>query len=307
MKEKYKITKIIAVIEVLLIFIIFILFYLTREVKTSRVVYVPSGNTNYTIKTLQKNGLDINMADFFFIRLFGYPQAGWIDLKSTTMTKLDFLRKLTHSKAAIVKIIAIPGETNYFIYKQIGKKLKIKNFYCNIEEGFIKPDTYFLPIGMERKRVCQYLYDISLRWHRQISKKFLGVWNYPQYKTKLIIASLIQKEAANVKEMPYISAVINNRLQKHMKLQLDGALNYGKYSHTKITPSRLRHDNSRFNTYKYFGLPPEPVCIVSKEAIKAAFFPAKVKYLYFVKCGKTHRFAVTYKGHIKNIRRCSRK
>jgi len=222
------------------------------------------------------------------------------------MTKLDFLYKLTNSKAALTKIVIIPGETNYFIYKQIEKKLKTPHFKCNIEEGFIKPDTYYLPIGMEKDRVCKYLYENSLRWHKNISKKFLGVWNYRLYKQKLIIASIIQKEAANVKEMPIISAIIYNRLKKGMKLQMDGSLNYGKFSHSKVTSKRLKNDSSRYNTYKYKGLPPHPVCVVSKEAIKAAFFPAKVNYFYFVKCGKNHLFSVSYDKHLKNIRKCTK-
>ncbi|GAB6044952.1 endolytic transglycosylase MltG [Caminibacter profundus] len=303
--KKYIVTKIIAAIEGLLLFIIFILFYLTRDIETYRVIYVPKGSTNYTIKVLQKSGEDINLFDKIFIRMFGYPQAGWIDLKETKMTKLDFLFRLTNSKAALVKVTIIPGETNYFIYKQIERKLKLPGFKCNIDEGFIKPDTYFLPIGMQKQRACEYLYNKSLRWHKEISEKFLGVWNYKVYKQKLIIASIIQKEAANVKEMPFISAVIYNRLKKRMKLQMDGALNYGKYSHIKITSSRLRNDKSKYNTYRYYGLPPEPICVVSKEAIKAAFFPAKVKYLYFVKCGKKHLFSVSYSQHLKKIKKCN--
>ena len=239
--------------------------------------------------------------------MFGYPQAGWVDVKSTKLTKLDFFYRITHNKAYIVKIKIIPGETNYFIYKQIGKKLKLKNFKCKIDEGFIKPDTYFLPLGMTKKEVCKFLYKVSLNWHKGFAKKFLGVWNYYTYKKKLIIASIIQKEAANVKEMPLISAVIYNRLKKHMKLQMDGALNYGKYSHKAVTSKRVRNDLSFYNTYKYYGLPKEPVCVVSKEAIIAAFFPAKVNYLYFVKCGKRQIFTSSYKQHLKNIKKCYKK
>jgi len=306
-KVKYIATKIIAFFEALLVFIIFILFYLTRDVEVKRIVYIPKGNTNYTIKYLQNRGFDINKFDKSFIRLFGYPQAGWIDLKENRMTKLDFLYRLTKSKAALTKVVIIPGETNYFIYKQISKKLKIDNMYCpNIDEGFIKPDTYYLPIGMKRKDVCKLLYDVSLAWHKKLSEKIFGVWNYNKYKKYLIIASIIQKEAANKDEMKYVSAVIYNRLKIGMPLQMDGSLNYGKYSHTPITPQRLKEDNTRYNTYKFKGLPPKPVCVVSKEAIIAAIFPAKVKYLYFYKCGKRHLFATTYSKHVYNIKHCKR-
>ena len=304
MNKKYVITKIIAAIEVLLVLSIFFLFYFTHKVESKRVIYIPKGNTNYTIKALQKRGFDITDFDKLIIKIMGYPQAGWVDLKGEVFTKGDFLYRLTHYKAALRDIKIIPGETNYFIYKQIGKKLKIDNFYCSIDEGFIKPDTYKLPIGMRRDEVCKYLYNVSLKWHKNLSKKFFGVWNYKTYKKYLVIASIIQKEAANKEEMKFISAVIYNRLKKHMKLQMDGALNYGRYSHSPVTSKRIRSDKSFYNTYKYYGLPKEPVCVVSKEAIIASIFPAKVKYLYFVKCGKHHVFSTSYKGHLRNIRKC---
>lgn len=104
--------------------------------------------------------------------------------------------------------------------------------------------------------------------------------------------------------MPIISSVIRNRLKKGMKLQMDGTLNYGKYSHEKVTPQRIRSDNSSYNTYKFSGIPKEAVCNVSFEAIKAAIFPAKTEYLYFVRDKKTnkHIFTSTLKEHNKAIR-----
>ena len=267
-------------------------------------MFIPKGNTNYTIKILQKNNLDISKMDKIFILFLGYPQAGWIDLKGNVMTKADFLYRLTHNKAALENITIIPGETNYFIYKDIAKRLKINNFYCNLDEGFIKPNTYRLPIGMRRKSVCKYLYNKSLKWHQSFAKKIFGVWNYKTYKKYLIIASIIQKEAADIKVMKYISAVIYNRLKKHMKLQMDGSLNYGSYSHIPVSVKRIRKDRSYYNTYKYYGLPPNPVCVVSKEALLAAIFPAKVHYLYFYKCGKRTVFSSSYKGHLRNIKKC---
>jgi len=88
-----------------------------------------------------------------------------------------------------------------------------------------------------------------------------------------------------------------------MKLQMDGTLNYGKYSHIRITAKRIKEDTSSYNTYKYRGLPKDPVSAVSLSAIKAAIFPVKSDYIYFVKNNKTglHKFSKSYKSHVNNI------
>jgi UPF0755 protein len=307
MNKKNVIVNSIAFIEFLLVFTIFVLFYLTRPVHSHRVIFIPSGSVNYTIKSLQKRGYNVGFIDKIVLYLTGSPQAGWIDLKSEKLTKFDFLYKLTTSKAALVKVTIIPGETTYYVYKLLEKKLRLPNIYCGFDEGFLKPDTYKLPIGMKKERVCNYLKLKSLNYHKEICKKIFGKFEYDKYRKYLIIASIIQKEAANVGEMKKVSSVIYNRLKKHMKLQMDGSLNYGKYSHEKITPKRIKNDNSRYNTYKFYGLPESPVCIPSRDAILAAIFPEKTKYLYFVKCGKKHLFAVTYSQHLRNIRKCKKR
>jgi UPF0755 protein len=234
----------------------------------------------------------------------GNLQSGWIDLKKTKMTKFDFLYKLTHSKAPLKKITIIPGETDYFIYKQIGEKMGIKNLKClNIPEGFLYPNTYFLPYGFSKNEICNYLYNISLKKHKNLSKRIFGYWNFKKYYFYLRIASIIQKEAKNQNDMKLVSSVIYNRLKKKMKLQMDGTLNYGKYSHTKITPHMIKSDKTQFNTYKYFGLPPKPICVVSQQAIISAIFPAETDYLYFVKVNGTHKFTKSYKEHLKSVKK----
>ena len=76
--------------------------------------------------------------------------------------------------------------------------------------------------------------------------------------------------------MPIIASVVHNRLKKNMALQMDGTLNYGKYSNSVVTTDRIRNDETSYNTYKNKGLPKDPVCAVSLDAIKAAIFPVKV-------------------------------
>ena len=117
-----------------------------------------------------------------------------------------------------------------------------------------------------------------------------------------IKASVIQKEAASVSDMPFVSSVIDNRIKKGMRLQMDGTLNYGEYSHQKVTARRIRTDKTPYNTYKNKGLPVYPVCNVSKDAIHAAINPKDTDYLYFVR-GKNgeHVYSCYFSTHHQNI------
>jgi UPF0755 protein len=103
--------------------------------------------------------------------------------------------------------------------------------------------------------------------------------------------------------MPLISSVIYNRLEKGMKLQMDGTLNYGPYAHTIVTPERIRNDTSEYNTYKHRGLPPHPLSTVTLDALKATMKPASSDYLFFMlNENGTHNFAASYDTHLENIR-----
>ena len=260
---------------------------------------------------MKKKGIAVTRMDSYVLRFIGYPQRGWIELDVSELTHLDFLYRLATSKAALVHITLIPGETTFTIFNQLSRRFNYNRWLLQKEydkiapypEGVFFPNTYAVPKGMNEKEIVTYLVRVGLLQHKRLSKKFLGSFNQKIWFEKIVtIASIIQKEAANKKEMPIIASVIYNRLKKKMPLQMDGALNYGQFSHTKITPQRIREDTSRFNTYKYLGLPPYPVCIVSKEAIRSALFPAKTRYLYFVRGrnGK-HIFSKTYKSHLRNI------
>ena len=247
------------------------------------------------------------------VKSFGYPQSGWIDLKDTKMTKYEFLYKLTVSKAALVSITLIPGETYYFFLKELSRKLKINEkvlfeTYNNLafkQDGNIISQTYSLPIGMSAKDTIKYLFEYTDNQYRKYSMKIYNNYNRENWYNYIRIASVIQKESASKKEMPKIASVIYNRLDKNMKLQMDGTLNYGEFSHTKITPKMIKNNKTAYNTYKYKGIPKDPICAVEFSSIKAAIYPLKTDYLYFVKSkdGSKHIFSKTYKSHKKYIKK----
>ncbi len=255
--------------------------------------------------------MDINGMDRYILRFFGYPQKGWIDVGSTKLTKGDLFYRLTHAKAAMTEVTLIPGETREIFFDDLSETLGLDKErldlayekYAPYQDGVIFPETYYIPIGISEDHLVYYLVRKSLARHEELAKKFFGIYNPKKWFRYVTIASIIEKEAADKEEMPLISSVIYNRLKRRMPLQMDGALNYGRYSHQKITKGRILSDTTRFNTYKYGGLPPYPVGSVSLDALKAAIKPAKTDYLYFVK-GKNgkHIFTKSYKSHLRAIK-----
>lgn len=282
------------------------------EVDSKRVIKIPKGSTSSIISYLDKNNYDLNFIDTSVTKFLGYPQSGWIDLKSTNMTKFDFLYKLTTSKAALKKVTLVPGETYYFFLQDVAKILNISmtklfqeySIQAFRKDGNILANTYHLPIGMDEKELISHLLEYTQKRYKDLSYRIFGMYDKNDWYDKYItVASIIQKEAASKEEMSKVSSVIYNRLKKGMKLQMDGTLNYSKYSHTKVTPKMIQEDTSSYNTYKNKGLPKDPVCAVEIEAIKAALKPAKTNYLYFMKKpdGLGHYFTNSYKQHRKNI------
>lgn len=293
------------------------MFYLNLKVTTREILLLPQGSIKSILAYLGTHNTDTNRLDSFLVRLFGKPQSGWIDFGGEMISKADLFYRLTHSKAALKEIKLIPGESMYFFVEQISevfggeqkeewkKQLwELYNQKAICEEGMIIPQTYKLPYGATPQEIMGYLLDYSSKSYDKLAQSYGINPNSKKWQEILSKASIIQKESANLEEMPIISAVIDNRLKLGMPLQMDGSLNYGKYAHIKITPQRIREDNSPYNTYKNKGLPPCPSGSISNEAIKASLAPADVPYLYFVRNKNgVHSFSTNYQEHQENFKK----
>ena len=285
---------------------------LSRPMSSTSVAFVPQGSISQIIAYMVEKKFDLQPSvDKYLLSMIGKPQAGWVSIDQNVLTRGDFLYKLSHSKAPLKIITYIPGETKELLMAQIALEFDLSydtlmQEYAKAtpyEDGLIVPETYYIPVGMNEIHMIHFLLAHAKTYHKDFFEKIFGQFNESQWIKYIIIASIIQKEAANAEEMPLVSSVIYNRLKKDMKLQMDGTLNYGKYSHVKVTPQRIREDTSSYNTYSHKGLPSQPVCSVSKEAIFAAIFPKTTNYLYFVKNKNgTHTFSQNYETHLENIR-----
>lgn len=288
------------------------MFYLNLRIFTSEVIQLPRGSIKNIVAYLHSQKIDTNALDSFILRFFGKPQSGWIDLGSKEMAKGDFLYKLTKAKPPLKEVKLIPGESMYFFISQISESLNIPSQelwsaykeQVECEDGNIIPQTYKIPYGISARELFAYLLNYSQKQYTKIAQKYGYEPNSKEWKKILSIASIIQKEAANEEEMPLVSAVVYNRLKKGMRLQMDGSLNYGEFSHQKITPKRIREDSTPYNTYRYSGIPPCPCGSFSETALLSALSPAKVPYLYFVRNQNgVHSFSTNYKEHQENFKK----
>lgn len=295
------------VCDVAFIIIYSLIFHLSKPILSSAVVYVPQGSIKQIITYLDEKNFNLSpRIDKYMLYFIGSPQSGWVNIKKTKLTRGDFLYKLSYSKAAMQKTTLVPGETTIVFLYQLSKEFglsfdKLLYYYNKMskyKDGVFIPETYNIPLGIKEKHLIHYLINYGMSHYKAMSKKIFGEYDEKKWFRYVIIASVIQKEAAGIAEMSTVSSVIYNRLKRGMPLQMDGTLNYGKYSHIKVTPKRIKEDKTRYNTYKYKGLPKNPVSSVQNEAIFAAIFPKNTNYLYFVKSkdGK-HHFSKTYKQH----------
>jgi uncharacterized YceG family protein len=148
-------------------------------------------------------------------------------------------------------------------------------------EGFLFPDTYQL---VEPVSIQKLVNDQLTTFRQQFGHVNLG---YARSKhltpyDVLIIASLIQGEAATSHDEPLVASVVYNRLRLGMPLQLDATTRYATGNYTKpLTMSQL-NSNSPYNTRNHKGLPPTPIDNPGLSAIQAAAHPARTNFLYFV-------------------------
>lgn len=121
------------------------------------------------------------------------------------------------------------------------------------------------------------------------------------------LASIVEMESTLTSEKPQIASVYLNRLKKGIKLQADPTVVFanGDFTIRRVLNIHLALD-SPYNTYKYEGLPPGPICMPSISSIDAVLSPADTDYIFF--CAKPgyqngHAFASTLRQHNNNARR----
>ena len=178
-----------------------------------------------------------------------------------------------------------------------------KEFLENAREGYLFPDTYLFNLDFSGKEVAQRMTN---NFNEKVAPLFIKAKeNNIRNDTLIVLASLLQREAASEKEMPLIAGIIWNRWLKNMRLEIDATVQYALGREGNWWPKISSKDyrvNSPYNTYLHKGRPPTPICNPGLAAIEAVIYPKETEYFYYLHDSKGQiHLAKTYKEHLENI------
>jgi len=178
-----------------------------------------------------------------------------------------------------------------------------KEFVANSKEGYLFPDTYLLNLDYTGREVARRMQN---KFNEEVTDLFKEAKeNNVRNDTLIVLASLVQREAASEKEMPLIAGIIWNRWLQDMKFEIDATVQYalGEPGNwwRPVTPEEYKIE-SPYNTYLHKGRPPAPICNPGLAAIDAVINSEDSEYLYYLHDseGQIH-LAKTYEEHLENI------
>ena len=162
-------------------------------------------------------------------------------------------------------------------------------------EGFLFPDTYEFYQGMQASSAINKFLE---NFHDRLTAEMLEKADERGMTMQEVVtvASMIEKEAANDDERAMIAAVIYNRIEAGMPLQIDSTIMYVLPEHKDVLTVEDTKIDSPYNTYQNKGLPPTPIANPGLASIKATLSPASTQALYYALDAEsgTHKFFTNY-------------
>lgn len=300
--------------------------FTTRAVtppSTVRLSILPGMSIKQTTALLEKKGIISSAGNF---RLLLHLKKGSGAIKngiydfSKAATPGEVLRRLLAGDVVLRRITIPEG----FALKEIAARLekigygqareilrlsRDREFLKSLDidapslEGYLFPETYFAAIDASPRQLLSMMVK---EFRKRVSPDLVAAarsqgLTLPQLVT---LASIVQKEARKIEEMPTIASVYHNRLRIHMPLQADPTVIYGieNFNGNITKADLLRY--TPYNTYKIRTLPPGPIASPGADALQATAFPARTDFLYFVAKGDgTHVFSPDLRRHNDAVRR----
>ena len=204
------------------------------------------------------------------------------------------------------------SKENFLTAAQVSKFKGNYDFLANLSteslEGFIFPDTYRIfkdatPHQVIERALTNFSEKITPALQTEITAQGKNLYDV------LIMASMIEQEVPHEEDRKIVAGILWKRLNDGMLLQVDSSLKYkiGKKDSNTLTFAELEID-SPYNTYKYKGFPPTPICNPGESAIRAAIYPKDSDYWFYLsdKQGNTI-FSKTGEEHEANVEKYLRR
>jgi UPF0755 protein len=175
-----------------------------------------------------------------------------------------------------------------------------------IKEGSLLPETYFYSYNDTKISMIKRMQDAMNKTLDELWEQRDRSIPITTKEQALVLASIVEKETSIEAERPKVASVFLNRLRKGIKLQSDPTIIYSftfgdKKLERPIKVSDIQN-NSAFNTYHVYGLPPTPICNPGLASIKAVLNPIHTDFIYFVASGNgDHIFSASLKDHNNNV------
>jgi UPF0755 protein len=270
-----------------------------------KVVIPPNSSSSDVAKLLHADHV---ISSTFFFELRATLAGDRSDLRSGTyrlqegMSYGSVLKKLTtvpppvpttkltiedgHSRSQVAALLKQQGiKGNYVALTRHSKLLNPTRYGAPKStpdlEGFLFPDTFRLRKPVELTTlVAAQLTDFKHRFGQLQLTQAEHTEHLTAYQL-LIVASLIEGEAATQSDRDKVASVIYNRLRNHMPLQLDATTRYATGNYTKPLTDAQLNSSSPYNTRNHAGLPPTPINSPGLSALQAAAHPTTTNDLYF--------------------------
>lgn len=295
--------------------------------QSTQFLYIPTG-TDFEglIKIMEKNNLLLDEASFRWtahqMKYDTKVKPGKYKL-GQKMSNKDLITLLRSGKQTPVNVIFNNIRTKEQLAQRVSEQIEasqqsilnlLNDFDYTKKLGFTSDNilSMFLP------NTYEFYWNTSAdKFIQRMKKEHSKFWTADRLlKAKKIdlspvqvsvIASIVQMESNKEDEKPTIAGVYINRYKKDWKLEADPTLVYalGDFTVNRVL-SVYKEIESPYNTYKYKGLPPGPICLPTISSLNAVLNYSNHNYMYF--CAKEdfsgyHSFASTYSKHLENARR----
>lgn len=275
----------------------------------SVVVQVKKGDTATAIgETLQQAGV-VKSARAFVKAAKSDPasagiQPGYYRLRREMKASLALELLLDKASRVHARVVVPEGTRASKILQIISKETKISLSdlkeaashpadlglppYAHGVEGYLFPATYPIEPGTTAEDVLRSMVTRFKQAADDVHLKERARRIGMDPDEVVTLASLTQAEARDSADFPKVAAVAYNRLDRGMRLQFDSTVNYALERDTLRVSKKDLQVRSPYNTYLHEGLPPGPIASPGEEALKAALYPAKGDWVYFVTTDPEH-------------------